>query len=140
MTDYAARIAAARAIGKGEDLLETVAPEIVATVPEGFDWKARGAVAGLVHDFLCGDLPRPLVKQGPVGEQVTTHYGKGHESLTGRVKTLLGKRDESEKVTDWLRLVRQAAENAANKGGFLSSDIIAAVESALTGGESEQAA
>lgn len=90
-TNYAARIAAAKTIGSGIATSDITVPEIVASVPEGFDHKARGAVADLVHTWLCGDLKRPQVMTGPAGAQVKTLYGIGHASLVSKVKAELAK-------------------------------------------------
>lgn len=77
------------AIGKGERLTEQAVPAILATLPESFDPKKRGAVAEAVHSWACGDSARPAVKRGPKGEQVTTDYGRGHDTLTAAVKRAL---------------------------------------------------
>lgn len=76
-------------IGAGVRLTETAVPAIVATLPEGFDPKARGAVAEAVHAWACGDGDRPAVKRGPKGAQETTDYGRGHDTLVTAVKRAL---------------------------------------------------
>lgn len=76
-------------IGRGVRLSETAVPAILATLPEDFDPKARGAVAEAVHAWACGDSPRPAVKRGPKGEQETTDYGRGHDTLVAAVKRAL---------------------------------------------------
>lgn len=67
-----------------------------------------------------------------------TRFGNAVQAAGNGLRAALGK-DETEKATDWLRLVKQAAENAANKGGFSADAIMAAVAETLTSTE-EQAA
>jgi hypothetical protein len=61
-----------------------------------------------------------------------TRFGNAVQAAGNGLRSALGK-DETEKQTDWLRLVRQAAENAANKGEFPAERIIAEVTEALFG-------
>lgn len=130
MSDYTnvkSRIAAAKAIGKGERLTDEVTEAIVAALPEGFDPKARGAVSGFVVNWLDPE-GKEQQKRGPKGAQVTLDFGRGVDRLTRSVKAALAG-DKPE--TDWIRLVRQAAENAASKGHKTQDEIVAAVLDAL---------
>lgn len=87
-----ARVDAIRTIGKGATTTADAVAAILPTVPAGFDVKARGAVAGLVHLWAAGgdaDAPRPAVTTGGKGEQVPTLYGTGVDTLTRAVKRAL---------------------------------------------------
>jgi len=76
-------------IGAGVRLTESAVPTIVAGLPEGFDPKARGAIANAVHAWACGDEERPPVKIGPKGSQRATDYGRGVDTLVTAVKRAL---------------------------------------------------
>jgi hypothetical protein len=76
-------------IGTGVRLTEEAVPEILASLPEGFDPSARGAVAEAVHSWACGDEERPAVKVGPKGSQRATDYGRGVDTLVAAVKRAL---------------------------------------------------
>lgn len=135
MSDYTnitARADAVTTIGKGERLTETLVPLIVATLPEDFDVKARGAVAKAVVAWADPDGKRQQ-KTGKAGEQVTTDFGRGVDTLTRAVKRAL--KDETTE-TDWIRLVRQAAENAASHDKT-ADEILAAVRDALAAKDGE---
>jgi len=84
-------------IGAGVRLTASATESIVATLPEGFDYKARGAVADMVHAWACGDKERPAVKTGPAGNQKATDYGRGVDALVKSVKRALSSADESPK-------------------------------------------
>lgn len=86
-------------IGAGERLSAAAAAEIVASLPDGFDRKVRGAVTDAVHSWACGDAERPPVKLGKVGEQRATDYGRGIDNLTKKVNALLSAADETPKPT-----------------------------------------
>jgi hypothetical protein len=73
-------------IGAGIRLTDTAVPAIIAALPEGFDPKARGAIANAVHAWACGDSERPAVKVGPKGDQRATDYGRGVDTLVTAVK------------------------------------------------------
>lgn len=88
-TAPAARIALVRSVGAGIRKTDIARNEIVASLPEGFDYKARGAVAALVHAWACGDATPPAIKTGPKGNQTTTDYGRGHDSIVTAVKRAL---------------------------------------------------
>lgn len=80
-------------IGAGVRLTATATEAIVASLPEGFDHKARGAVAEAVHAWACGDAERPPVKVGKAGEQRATDYGRGVDTLVKSVKRALSAND-----------------------------------------------
>lgn len=88
-TASAARIATARAIGAGIRKTDTTVAEIVADVPAGFDAAARGAVASFVSTWINGDADAPAQKIGPKGDQTTTDYGRGFDTLVRGVKRAL---------------------------------------------------
>jgi hypothetical protein len=138
MSDYTnltVRADAVATIGKGERLTETIVPLIVASLPENFDAAARGAVSKAVVAWADPE-GRKRQKTGKAGEQVTTDFGRGVDTLTRAVKAALkGEAPE----TDWLRLVRQAAENAANKGHATEDAIMSAVREALAAVAGEEA-
>jgi hypothetical protein len=89
MSDIKNNVSTVRSIGAGVRLTETAVPEILASLPVGFDHTARGAIADAVHAWACGDAKRPAVRTGKAGEQVTTDYGRGHETLVKAVKRAL---------------------------------------------------
>lgn len=87
-----ARTDAVRTIGKGVRATDECVAEIVASLPDGFDVKARGAVAGAVHLWAAGgdaDAKRPAVTTGGKGAQSPTDYGTGVDTLTRAVKRAL---------------------------------------------------
>lgn len=135
-TSFESRVNATKAIGRGERLTAELTDFIVGLVPDGFDPKARGAVSGLVLSVVDPDGAQ-VQKKGKKGEQITTDFGRGIDTLVRSVKKALA----GEKApTDWLRLVRQAAENAHNKGHVDEDAIMAAVREALASVEESDAA
>lgn len=86
-------------IGTGVRLTATATEAIVANLPEGFDPKARGAVADLVHAWACGEEERPAVKVGPAGAQKATDYGRGVDALVKAVKRALAEDAGDKPVT-----------------------------------------
>lgn len=91
-TTHAARIAAARAIGAAERKTDEIVPLIVADLPDGFDASKRGAVAEAVAVWITGEADaaaRPRQRTGGKGEQTTTDYGRGVDTLTRAVKRAL---------------------------------------------------
>jgi hypothetical protein len=89
MPNTTARIALVRAVGAGIRKTDIAVTEIVESLPDGFDHTARGAVAGVVHQWANGDATPPPVKTGPKGNQTTTDYGRGHDTITAAVKRAL---------------------------------------------------
>lgn len=90
------------------------------------------------HAAALAALAYPNEKPVQTKDGVRTIYGNAVQAAGAGLRANL---PEAEKApTDWLRLVRQAAENAANKGGFSADEILANVASALKGTESDAAA
>lgn len=81
-------VSTVRAIGKGIRVTDTAVAEIVATLPENFDPKARGAVAAAVHAWACGDEAIPAQRTGGKGGP-RTDYGIGADALVSGVKRAL---------------------------------------------------
>src|SRR5689334_21668361 len=86
-------------IRRGARLTETAVPEILASVPETYDWTAKGAVPTAVHAWACGDSKRPAQKTGPKGAQVTSDYGRGVDTLVTAVKRALKSSDGPKPIT-----------------------------------------
>lgn len=82
------------------------------------------------HAAALAGLVTPVTAQKKDG--VRTRYGNAVQAAGYGLRTALGKKDSEPKETDWIRLVRQAAENAANKGNKSADEIMAAVKDALT--------
>lgn len=89
MSNVSNHLSTVTRIGAGIRLTDTAVPQIIASLPEGFDPKARGAVTDAVHAWACGDKERPAVKTGPKGSQKSTDYGRGVDTLTTAVKRAL---------------------------------------------------
>jgi hypothetical protein len=81
------------------------------------------------HALAIARLVTPETAQKKDGTR--TRFGNAVQAAGYGLRTALGKK-ESNKDTDWIRLVRQAAENAANKGGKSADEIMAAVKDALS--------
>lgn len=86
------------------------------------------------HALALARLVTPETAQKKDG--VRTRFGNAVQAAGYGLRTALGKGDKEPKDTDWIRLVRQAAENAANKGGKSADEIMAAVKDALNADES----
>lgn len=65
------------------------------------------------------------------GTKTRTKFGNAVQAAGNGLRRALGKDDDDEKVTDWLRLVKQAAENAHEKGEISVDKIMAAVAETL---------
>lgn len=108
MTTFAtttARTSAVKSVGAAERKSSEIVAAIIAGLPETFDYKARGAVAELVHVWAAGSVEdAPAVRKGKAGEQVVTDYGRGHETIVKAVKRALAKEDDTPK-TRTLRVV-----------------------------------
>lgn len=76
-------------IGAGVRLTETAVPEIVATLPKGFDAEKRGAVAAAVVAWAIGDGPEEKQMTGPKGASKPTDFGRGVNTLVKAVKRAL---------------------------------------------------
>lgn len=81
------RVSTVRKIGAGERLSAVVTEAVLSNLPEGFDHKADGAVAELVHNWINGDTPAPAVTSG--GKR--TDYGTGVNTIVTRIKRELNK-------------------------------------------------
>lgn len=86
-------VATIRAIGKGERLSVEAATAIVASVPDTYDWTARGAVPSAIIAWSGGaDVKQ---KTGPVGQQTMTDFGLGVDKLRHAVRKVLnGDKDD----------------------------------------------
>lgn len=80
------------------------------------------------HARAIAALVTPETAQ--VKDGVRTRYGNAVQAAGNGLRSALGKKNGN-KDTDWIRLVRQAAENAHNKGEKSVDDILAAVADAL---------
>lgn len=78
-----------RVIGKGERLTDETAAAIVASVADGYDWKARGAVPAAILAWACPNGDAPRQKTGPVGDQTPTDFGRGVDRLRKAVAALV---------------------------------------------------
>lgn len=95
----AARTSAVKSVGAAERKSAEIVTAIIAGLPEDFDFKARGAVAEIVHVWAAGSVEdAPAVRKGSKGEQVTTDYGRGHETIVKAVKRALAKDDDTPKA------------------------------------------
>jgi len=81
----------------------------------------------------------PQTTKDENGNKVRTRFGNAVQAAGNGLRSALGK-DDSPKQTDWIKLVRQAAENAHNKGEFSADVILANVAQALAAESDEQAA
>lgn len=90
---------------------------------------------GVTHDTVkdhaaaLAALVTPVTAQTKDGQR--TRYGNAVQAAGNGLRSALGKRDGEDKPTDWIRLVRQAAENANVKGEIPTDSIIAAVADVL---------
>lgn len=85
-----------------------------------------------VHAAALAALVTPVTAQ--VKDGTRTRYGNAVQAAGNGLRSALGKKD-GKKDTDWIRLVRQAAENAHNKGEKSVDEIMAAVKDALAADE-----
>lgn len=128
LSTSAARTDAVRTIGKGAVTTADAVASIVATLPDGFDYKARAAVTTAVHLWAAGgdaDAARPAVTTGGKGEQTPTLYGTGVDTLTRAVKRHLSSAtDDAESTPAVVNLLTRAGLKASRE------DVIAAWEAA----------
>lgn len=127
-----------RAIGAGERKLgetaDMLAERAVSEISDidYFDSKSCAAAAtATVRAWLGDDADERQMNP----DKSKTDFGRGFGSLVSAVKGRL----KVAGATDWLRLVVQAADNAADKGGFSNEEIINAIM-ANQSNEDEQAA
>lgn len=144
LTTSAARIAAVRSIGAAEAKCATVAEQIVASVPESFDWTGRGVIAEQVHLWATGTddkNERPAqrkqvtTKDPETGEEVTvnevTNYGRGVNSLVAAVKRLITVKDDAPKS----RVLRVSLSGEGGGSTVVAEDhpLYAALVALITG-------
>lgn len=129
----AARTSAVKSVGAAERKSAEIVADIVAGLPETFDPKARGAVAEVVHIWAAGSVEdAPAVRRGKSGEQVTTDYGRGHETIVKAVKRALAKQDETPKA----RVLRVVLSGEGGGSAVVAEDhpLYAALVALVTGG------
>lgn len=80
------------------------------------------------HALAIARLVTPETAQKKDG--VRTRFGNAVQAAGNGLRSALGKKD-GKPDTDWIRLVRQAAENAQNKGEIHPDAILNAVAEAL---------
>lgn len=80
------------------------------------------------HAAALAELVTPKTAQ--VKDGVRTKYGNAVQAAGNGLRSALGKKDGGAE-TDWLKLVRQAATNAHDKGERSTGEIMAAVADAL---------
>lgn len=130
----AARLDAVRTVGKGIRITETATAAIVATLPEGFDPKASGAITGAIHLWATGcACPSGRGKTCQCGKRQSvkvggkaTDYGRGVDTLTTAVRTAL-KGEGDDTAPDYLALVLAAADTARDKGNVDATAVATAV-------------
>lgn len=81
------------------------------------------------HARALASLAYPNEKPVQKVDGVRTRYGNAVQAAAKGLRDALGKADPA--TTDWIKLVRQAASNASEKGGFDAATILAAVSEAL---------
>lgn len=85
-----------------------------------------------IHAAALAALVTPVTAQVKDGKR--TRFGNAVQAAGYGLRAALGKK-EGQKETDWIRLVRQAAENAHNKGEKSVDEILSAVADALGQGD-----
>lgn len=116
-TTTATRIAAVRSIGAAEMKCASIAAEIVASVPDAFDWTGHGVIASQVHLWATGTddkserpAQRKQVKRvdPETGAEVTvnetTNYGRGVNSIVAAIKRALPKAEDDTPAERVLRV------------------------------------
>ena len=66
------------------------------------------------------------------GKKVRTRFGNAVQAAAAGLRVALGE-DMTKKPVDWLKMVKQAAQNAHEKGNVSEDAIMAAVKDALRG-------
>lgn len=133
------RIANVRTIGKGERLTADVAAEIVAAMPETYDWTKRGAVPAAIHAYSTdnGAVETPKQMSGPEGQQVPTDYGRGVDRLRKAVAALLKESDDTPKEP--VLRATLSGEGGGTVTVEMDSDLGRALIALIKGTETEQA-
>lgn len=115
--------------------VKSVVNQIKSDLRGGSKYGAYVAEFGVTHDTVkihaaaLAALVTPVTPQ--VKDGVRTRYGNAVQAAGNGLRSALGKKDGG-KDTDWIRLVRQAAENAHVKGEKSIDEIMAAVKDALS--------
>lgn len=90
------------------------------------------------HAYALAVLTYPNDAPVQSKDGIRTRFGNAVQAAGAGLRSALGK-DETPKNTDWLRLVKQAAENAQNKGGLTADTIMQAVAETLGSADSNAA-
>lgn len=120
-----------RAIGAGERKLSEVADVLVTHANPNLGYGDKKIAAAestrIVRAWLGDDADQRQMNP----DKSKTDFGRGFGSLVSAVKNRLVVKGE----TDWLRLVEQAAKNAANNGHDMEAIILAAKRGTVTEAE-----
>jgi len=122
--------------------VKAVVNQIKSDLRGGSKYGAYVAEFGVTHDTVkvhaaaLAALVTPVTAQ--VKEGTRTRYGNAVQAAGNGLRSALGKKEGSTD-TDWIRLVRQAAENAHNKGSKSIDEIMAAVKDALSSDDEDSA-
>lgn len=114
--------------------VKAVVAQVKSDMRGGAKYATYVAEFGVTHDNVkdharaIAALVTPVTAQAKDG--VRTRYGNAVQAAGNGLRSALGKKDGA-KDTDWIRLVRQAAENAHTKGERSVDEVIAAVADAL---------
>lgn len=77
-------------VGTDENFKGGRAAAVVASVPEGYDWTARGAVSASILAALGIEKSEaPAQKRGPKGAQTETTFGVGFRVLSDAIRSLV---------------------------------------------------
>lgn len=114
--------------------VKSVVAQVKSDMRGGSKYGAYVAEFNVTHDNVkmharaIAALVTPETAQ--VKDGVRTRYGNAVQAAGYGLRSALGKK-EGNKDTDWIRLVRQAAENAHNKGEKSVDEILNAVAEVL---------
>lgn len=114
--------------------VKAVVNQIKSDLRGGSKYGKYVAEFGVTHDTVkdhaaaLAGLVTPVTAQRKDGQR--TRYGNAVQAAGNGLRTALGKKDGATD-TDWIRLVRQAVENAQNKGEKSADEIMSAVADAL---------
>jgi hypothetical protein len=114
--------------------VKAVVGQIKSDMRGGSKYGAYVAEFGVTHDnvkdhaLALARLVTPETAQKKDGQR--TRFGNAVQAAGNGLRSALGKKEGT--ATDWLRLVKQAAENASVKGEIPVDVILAAVAETLT--------
>jgi hypothetical protein len=118
--------------------VKSVVNQIKSDMRGGAKYGAYVAEFNVTHETVkdhARALAALVTPEGPQAKDgVRTRYGNAVQAAGNGLRSALGKKNANTD-TDWIRLVRQAAENAANKGNKSADEIMAAVKDALSADE-----